>query len=175
MSLFRGSPVVADEVTLSSLWPGQFSSIVRVAKAAEQWPRSIKDLDIMPMSLIGIVAERRTGMMAYEMVGYGFYLHKDARRTEVALIVVHPRYRRQGIGRKILTRISHDAVLAGRVELLASVSEWCDDAIRFIAGCGIRGVRVDRDAYRDARGVTSDGYRFHCPLSTQREPECMGR
>jgi GNAT superfamily N-acetyltransferase len=90
------------------------------------------------------------------MVGYGFYVHMDARRTHVDLIVVHPRYRRLGIGRKILNRISHDAALAGRGELLASVSEWCDDAIRFFSVCGMRGVRVDRDAYRMPVESTSD-------------------
>lgn len=175
MSLFRGSSVMTDEVTLSSVWPGQFGSIVRVAKAAHQWPRSILDLDCMPMGLVGIVAERRMGMGAFEMVGYGFYLHKDARRTEVALIVVHPRYRRLGIGRKILNRINHDARLAGRGELLASVSEWCNDAIRFFSACGLRGFQVDRDAYRDANGVMADGYLFKSILSSQREPECVGR
>jgi GNAT superfamily N-acetyltransferase len=132
----------------------------------------------MPMGLIGIVAERRAGMMRFEMVGYGFYLHKDARRTEVALIVVHPRYRRLGIGRKILNRISRDAALAGRGELLASVSEWCDDAIRFFAVCGMRGFgwiamptgcpwSHDRDGYWG-------GSRAFFPID-QREPECVGR
>jgi GNAT superfamily N-acetyltransferase len=175
MSLFRGSPVIADEVTLSSVWPGQFGSIVRVAKAAEQWPCSIRDLDCMSKGLIGIVAERRAGMGAFEMIGYGFYLHKDARRTKVALIVVHPRYRRFGIGRKILTRISHDAALAGRGELLATVDERSDETILFFAACGMRSFRVDRDAYRDANGVMADGYQFKSILSSQREPECVGR
>jgi len=90
------------------------------------------------------VSERIAGYMAYELCH---------RRLELIRMAIHPCYRRQGLGRQLLTRLISKLGSHHRPSIALNVSEWDTPIHHWLKVCGFEAICV-------VPGLEEDQYRF---------------
>jgi ribosomal protein S18 acetylase RimI-like enzyme len=90
------------------------------------------------------VDEQVLGYMAYELL---------PRRLELIRLAIHPRARRQGLGRQLLARLENKLVSHQRSSIGINVSEWDTPTHLWLKACGFEAIRV-------IPGPKEDSYRF---------------
>lgn len=95
---------------------------------------------------IGMVIEREdqiVGYMAYDLC---------SRHLELLRLVVHPAFRRQGLGRHLLAKLANKLSSHRRTSIILNVSEWDTPTHLWLKACGFQAIRIvpgrDEDLYR---------------------------
>ena len=100
------------------------------------------------IGMVAEIGERIVGMMVYE-------LHKQ----ELLIIrcVVHPSYRRQGIGRLMMSKLTAKLSPSRRTKMKFIVSEHSFGGLQFLKKLGFKATKVLRNQFSDWED-SWDGY-----------------
>ena len=126
------------------------------------WTKQELLASLKQRNVIGCVYQR----LSREIEGYMVYsLHKE--RLEILNLAVAPESRRNGIGRTMIQRLIDKLAQQNRQLVGCWVSERNVTGQLFLAGCGLRAEKTERDRYESGHDGIWFEYRVGVPAGNR--------
>lgn len=141
---------------------GDWPHIYRIGRDCNRWPREALDDDQEATRAI-----KRSTSVSFLVIGgsdalYGYLawgLLCRGTRAEVISLVIDPKYRRLGLGTRLMWRLGSQSQSRGFRRVMVTVDDHDDPTISFFLSVGMRAIGVRRGWFGE-----HDGYRFAISL-----------
>lgn len=130
------------------LVPRDVLALLEIEKSLSRpWPEEAFTEYLARRNAIGTVVEVKG-----RVVGYMLQVLRK-RYVEVIRFMVHPDFRGQGLGHRMIIRLVNNLFNHARTRIAINVSEWDTFTHQWLKGCGFRATKV-------VSGPEEDHYRF---------------